>query len=166
MATSSLRTLKIMSKHLNEILRSWIRLQWQTTSSSPSFPNSSTQRRCKKRPHNQRRREKERRTQEVRKENTRAVHVAALPITASAAAFFQQYLYLPLAAAVQEAARQVAAVPTAAIQVAASSRFSSCSTSIAVVPRAAVQVAAGLETAVSPIVATLNAACSKKKRKN
>jgi hypothetical protein len=71
--------------------------------------------------------QKYRRQQEVRKENTRTDHVAALPITAA----FQQHLYVPVAAAVEEAARQVAAVPSAALQVAAvqpAAVFSSCST--------------------------------------
>jgi hypothetical protein len=70
----------------------------------------------------------------------------------SAAAFFQQHLYLPVAAAVQEAARPVAAVPTAAIQVAANSRFSSCSTRIAVWYQ-------------EQPYKYVNGACTKKKRK-
>ncbi len=47
----------------------------------------------------------------------------------------------------------------------AQAAVSAAAVQAAVVPRAAVQVAAGPETAVSPTVATVNAACSKKKRK-
>ncbi len=55
---------------------------------SPSAP--STQKRCRKRPPNQRRREKERRTQDVQRENRGAAHVAALPPAAGLAKPDQQ----------------------------------------------------------------------------